>query len=62
MYDIVKLLKASDSNITLCNEAAIEIEKLRDLLVCITHHNGALEEYKPRWLPVVQEELKRRDE
>lgn len=34
-----------------------EIRDLKDILVCVTRHDGALEEYKPRWLPIVEREL-----
>ncbi len=27
---------------------------LAELLVCITHHDGAIDEFKPRWLPIVE--------
>ena len=37
-----------------------EIDNLIDVLVCITHHDGALDMYRDRWLPIVQEELRRR--
>lgn len=33
---------------------------LVDILVCVTHHEGAVDEYKSRWLPIVQNELTRR--
>ena len=34
--------------------------KLLDLLINVTHHDGALEEYKEVWLPIIQDELERR--
>lgn len=37
-----------------------QITDLIDILVSVTHHEGALEEYKERWLPIVQGELERR--
>jgi len=33
---------------------------LLNLLVDVTHHEGALKEFEPRWLPIVQAELSRR--
>ena len=46
--------------VLLLNAAKDEIEMLRNLLVCITHHDNAINEYEPIWLPVVQAELARR--
>lgn len=37
-----------------------ENEELRDILVSVTHHEGALDEYKSRWEPIVQDELTKR--
>jgi len=37
-----------------------QVEDLTDILVCVTHHDGALQEYKPRWISIVQDELSRR--
>jgi pantetheine-phosphate adenylyltransferase len=34
-----------------------QIDKLTNILVNVTHHDGALEEYKEAWLPIVQTEL-----
>ena len=33
---------------------------LLNLLINVTHHDGALEEYKKVWSPIVQDELERR--
>ncbi|MDD1607115.1 MAG: hypothetical protein LUQ18_01175 [Methylococcaceae bacterium] len=43
-----------------CTLAADEIEKLRGLLLNITHHDGALKEFEPLWSPIVRDELARR--
>ena len=49
------------------NALKSEIEDLRkqnthllDILINITHHEGALEEYRAGWEPIVKDELKRR--
>jgi len=60
MKDIVERLRLSTSGLKLCSEAANEIENLRALIFNMTHHEGALEEFKPKWMPIVQEELGRR--
>ena len=33
---------------------------LIDILVSVTHHDGALEEYRSRWKPIVKAELHKR--
>ncbi len=37
-----------------------EIEDLKDIIICMTHHDGAVEEYRSRWEPVVKAELHQR--
>jgi len=37
-----------------------ERDKLMDILVNVTHHDGALEEFRPVWGPIVTNELRRR--
>jgi hypothetical protein len=32
----------------------------RDIGIDMTHHEGALEEFKPKWAPIVEAELKKR--
>ena len=34
-----------------------EVADLKDILVSVTHHDGALEEYQRRWEPIVRKEL-----
>lgn len=48
------LMKASESNLA---RAYLD---LVDILVSITHHDSALQEYESRWLPIVQNELHQR--
>lgn len=36
------------------------VVNLTDIIVNVTHHEGALAEYKKQWMPIVQVELKSR--
>lgn len=42
------LIKEAESNLA---RAYLD---LMDVLTAVTHHDGALEEYKPRWLPILE--------
>lgn len=60
--DIIYLenfLKTFRENSIDSNSLLKENEHLKDILVSITHHAGALEEQRSRWEPIVKEKLKR---
>jgi len=39
-----------------------QIEKLEDIILSVTHHPGAVEEFRDVWLPITRDILKNREE